>query len=426
MSAVHVVLAGGGTAGHIEPALNLADCLRRHDPGVGITALGTQRGLETRLVPERGFDLRLITPTPMPRRPSMDLARLPSRLRTSVAEVRAVLEDTGADVVVGFGGYVALPAYLGARGRVPTVIHEANARPGLANKVGARFTRYVGCAVPDAIAGTRHIAMPLRRAIAELDRPAVRVQAREYFGLDPDRPTLLVFGGSQGARRLNQAVLEAAGGLTSQGIQVLHAVGTRNDDQRPEDGLGPAPYVAVPYIDRMDLAYAAADVALCRAGAMTCAELAAVGLPALYVPLPIGNGEQRFNALPVVDEGRWPHRRRREPRRRAGARRARAPAARRRPATRDGVGGRVPRSARRGRETEAAGARRRRCGLAARRARRRSMTAENASPADLSGLGRVQRGHRRRRDVGDRAESSWHAVSGSAAATPRTRVGSPP
>ena len=303
MTPVHVVLAGGGTAGHIEPALNLADCLRHHDPEIGVTALGTDRGLETRLVPQRGYDLRLITATPMPRRPTLDLARLPSRLRTSVAEARAVLEETSADVVVGFGGYVALPAYLAARGRVPIVIHEANARPGLANKVGSRFTAYVGCAVPDAIAGSRHIGMPLRRAIAELDRVALRAEARAGFGLDPDRPPLLVFGGSQGARRLNQAVIDAAEGLTAQGIQVLHAVGERNGDQRPSGALGPAPYVAVPYLDRMDLAYAAADVALCRAGAMTCAELAAVGLPALYVPLPIGNGEQRLNALPVVAEG---------------------------------------------------------------------------------------------------------------------------
>ena len=295
---MHVVLAGGGTAGHVEPALNLADCLRRHDPDVGITALGTERGLETRLVPERGYDLRLITATPMPRRPTMDLARLPTRVRRAVSEVRDVLETTGADVVVGFGGYVALPAYLGARGRVPVAIHEANARPGLANRVGARQTSYVACAVPGAIPGARHIAMPLRRTIAELDRAALRAEARDFFGLDPDRPTLLVFGGSQGARRLNEAVVEAAPGLTAQGIQVLHAAGLRNDDQRPGGTLGPAPYVAL-----MDLAYAAADVALCRAGAMTCAELAAVGLPALYVPLPIGNGEQRLNALPVVDAG---------------------------------------------------------------------------------------------------------------------------
>jgi len=303
VSPVHVVLAGGGTAGHVEPALNLADCLRRHDPDVGITALGTARGLETTLVPDRGYDLRVITATPLPRRPNLDLARLPARVRRSVAEVREVLEDTRADVVVGFGGYVALPAYLAARGRVPIVIHEANARPGLANKVGARFTSFVGCAVPGAIPHSQHVAMPLRRAIADLDRGALRAEARAAFRLDLDRPTLLVFGGSQGARRLNQAAVDAAVGLTSQGIQVLHAVGTRNDDQRPSSGLGPAPYVTVPYIDRMDLAYAAADVALCRAGAMTCAELAAVGLPALYVPLPIGNGEQRLNALPVVDAG---------------------------------------------------------------------------------------------------------------------------
>ncbi|MBI1377537.1 MAG: undecaprenyldiphospho-muramoylpentapeptide beta-N-acetylglucosaminyltransferase [Frankiales bacterium] len=300
---MHVVLAGGGTAGHAEPALNLADCLRRHDPACGITALGTERGLETRLVPERGYELRLITATPMPRRPGADLARLPSRVRRAVAEVRAVLDDTGADVVVGFGGYVALPAYLGARGRVPLVVHEANARPGLANRVGARFTPYVGCAVPGAIAGSRHIAMPLRRQIAELDRDALRATARAHFGLDPDRPTLLVTGGSQGARRINEAVVGAAAGLTAQGIQVLHAAGLRNDDQRPTGALGPAPYVAVPYIERMDLALAAADVALSRAGAMTCAEFAAVGLPALYVPLPIGNGEQRLNALPVVEAG---------------------------------------------------------------------------------------------------------------------------
>ena len=300
---MHVVLAGGGTAGHIEPALNLADCLRRHDPDCGITALGTEAGLETKLVPERGYDLRLITATPMPRRPTLYLARLPALVRRSVTEVREILETTGADVVVGFGGYVALPAYLGARGHVPIVIHEANARPGLANRVGARFTPYIGCAVPDAMSHARHIGMPRRQTSAHLDRGALLAEARAHFGLDPDRPTLLVTGGSQGARRINDAVITAAPGLTAQGIQILHAAGLRNDDQRPTGTLGPAPYIGLPYIDRMDLALAAADVALSRAGAMTCAEFAAVGLPALYVPLPIGNGEQRLNALPVVNAG---------------------------------------------------------------------------------------------------------------------------
>jgi UDP-N-acetylglucosamine--N-acetylmuramyl-(pentapeptide) pyrophosphoryl-undecaprenol N-acetylglucosamine transferase len=300
---VHVLLAGGGTAGHIEPALNLADCLVRHDPEIQISALGTDRGLETRLVPERGYDLHLITASPMPRRLSSDLVRLPTRVRQSIADVQRVLDQTKADVVVGFGGYVALPAYLAARGRTPIVIHEANARPGLANRVGARFTPYVASAVPDAIPGAAHIGLPLRRTISTLDRSAMQAQARAHFGLDPDRPTLFVFGGSQGARSLNQAIADAAPALTAAGVQILHSAGERNDDQRPVGMLGQAPYVGLRYIDRMDLAYAAADVALCRAGAMTCAELAAVGLPAVYVPLPIGNGEQRLNALPVVGAG---------------------------------------------------------------------------------------------------------------------------
>ena len=139
MSAPSVVIAGGGTAGHIEPALALADALSRAVPDARITALGTERGLETTLVPERGYPLELIPPVPLPRRPSADLLRLPWRVGAAVRRVREVLDAFDADVVVGFGGYVALPAYLAARGRVPIVVHEANARAGLANKVGARF-----------------------------------------------------------------------------------------------------------------------------------------------------------------------------------------------------------------------------------------------------------------------------------------------
>jgi len=299
-----VLLAGGGTAGHIEPALAVADALIAIDPTIRITALGTERGLETTLIPDRGYELRLIPAVPLPRKPSTDLVTLPTRMRSAITATRAIMAEREVDVVIGFGGYVALPAYLAARGRVPIVIHEANATAGLANKIGARFAVAVAAAVDGSgLKGARVVGNPVRRSLSQLDRAGLRAQAREFFGLDPAAPTLLVFGGSQGARRLNQAALDAAPGLTSQGIQVLHAVGGRNDDQRPGPEVGPAPYVTVPYLDRMDLAYAAADVALCRAGAMTCAELAAVGLPALYVPLPIGNGEQRLNALPVVNAG---------------------------------------------------------------------------------------------------------------------------
>lgn len=299
-----VVLAGGGSAGHVEPALALADALRRGDAGVTVTLLGTARGLETRLVPDRGYDLRLIPPVPLPRRLTADLLRVPGRVGGAVRAARAVIDDVAADVVVGFGGYVALPAYLaGRRARTPIVVHEINARAGLANRIGARMTRHVGVGNASIrLPHSRIVGVPLRAAISGLDRAATRAAARAHFGLEPDRPCLLVFGGSQGAQALNTAVSAARDHFAADGVQVLHAIGPTNTLEITPIAGAP-PYVVVPYLERMDLAYAAADMALCRSGAMTVAELTAVGLPAAYVPLPHGNGEQRLNALPVVEAG---------------------------------------------------------------------------------------------------------------------------
>ncbi len=300
-----VVLAGGGTAGHVEPAMAVADALSALQPGIRVTALGTERGLETRLVPERGYPLELVTPVPLPRTLNADLLRLPWRIRGSIRQARAVLDSVAADVVVGFGGYVAVPAYLGARsGRVPIVVHEANARAGLANRLGARFARRVLAAVPGSgLRGADVVGMPLRASITGLDRAALRSAARAHFGFTDDARVLLVFGGSQGAASINRAVSAAAADLARAGIAVLHAHGPKNTLDLPAPRPGDPPYVAVPYLSRMDLAYAAADLAICRSGAMTVAEVSAVGLPAVYVPLPIGNGEQRLNALPVVRAG---------------------------------------------------------------------------------------------------------------------------
>jgi UDP-N-acetylglucosamine--N-acetylmuramyl-(pentapeptide) pyrophosphoryl-undecaprenol N-acetylglucosamine transferase len=322
-----VVVAGGGTAGHIEPALAFADAVRRLRPDAVVTALGTERGLDTRLIPSRGYPLELIPPVPLPRTPGVDLLRLPGRVLSAVSAVRKVLRRVRADVVVGFGGYVALPAYLAARGRTPIVVHEANALPGLANKVGARFAALVAAAVPGS--GLPHaqvLGIPLRQSVTSLDRPALRSSARERYGLPADAPVLLVFGGSQGARTLNTAVVAALPGLVEAGIAVLHVHGptlTPGDGQtgtpaEPAPGYVPQMYRAqmcpaqmypaqmyraAPYIEEMHLAYAAADAVLCRAGAMTVAEVSAVGLPAVYVPLPHGNGEQALNAAPVVAAG---------------------------------------------------------------------------------------------------------------------------
>ena len=297
-----VLVAGGHSAGHIEPAMNLADALRTADPTVEITALGTERGLDTTLIPQRGYALELIPPVPLPRKLNRALLTTPGRLREAVRAAGDVIDRHQVDVVVGFGGYVALPAYVAARRRdVPIVLHEANARPGIANRLGARLTRHVFTAsaavrLPNATA----IGIPLRPAIATLDRAASRTDARLDFGLWPDAPTLLVTGGSQGARTINTAVAAAADGLRDASVQVLHVVGPKNT---VDVGEGKPPYVVVPYVEHMDRAYAAADFVLCRAGAMTCAELAAVALPAAYVPLPLRGGEQRHNAEPIVAAG---------------------------------------------------------------------------------------------------------------------------
>ena len=304
--APRIVVAGGGTAGHIEPAMNLADAVRRLAPSAVITALGTSKGLDTTLIPARGYPLELIPPVPLPRAVNRALLATPGRVRAAVAAAGEILDRVQAEVVVGFGGYVAVPAYLAARSRsLPLIVHEANAKPGLANRGAARLTTHVFTASPEAhLAHATVIGIPLRPAISQLDRPALRAEARAKFGLDPDRPTLLVFGGSQGARSINWAAGEAAAGLRAAGVQVLHIIGQKNELTLPDrNAPGEAPYVIVPYVEQMQFAYAAADMALCRCGAMTCAELAAVGLPAAYVPYPVGNGEQRFNALPIVKAG---------------------------------------------------------------------------------------------------------------------------
>ena len=310
---MRVVLAGGGSAGHVEPALAVADALLEADSSIQVTCLGTQRGLETRLVPLRGYELALIPAVPLPRSVTPQLLAVPGRLASAVHATGKILDRVGADVLVGFGGYVATPAYLAAkRHNVPIVVHEANPLPGIANRLGARLTSHVFTGQPDTkLRNARYLGLPIRRQIADLDRFAVGDKARAHFGLRPDLPVLLVFGGSQGAKSINGALAGAAGPIRAAGVQILHVTGPKNAAEAlsaagpvAESGsAGAVPYVAVPYVDRMDLAYAAADFALCRAGANTCAELTAVGLPAAYVPLPFGNGEQRLNALPIVQRG---------------------------------------------------------------------------------------------------------------------------
>jgi UDP-N-acetylglucosamine--N-acetylmuramyl-(pentapeptide) pyrophosphoryl-undecaprenol N-acetylglucosamine transferase len=304
---MRVLLAGGGTAGHTSPLLATADALRRlaaESPGrsIEITCVGTPRGLESTVVPAAGYPLELIPPVPLPRAVNAELARVPANLRRAVRAAREVIDRIRPDVVVGYGGYVSLPVYLAARRRkVPVVVHEQNALPGLANRIGARIAARVGVSFPDTpLSRAEYVGLPIRRLVSTLDRAAVRAEARAFFGLDAERPTVVVTGGSQGARRLNEAMVAAAPVFAQAGVQVLHVVGPKNEPIAPPTGV---PYVALTYVDRMDYALAAADLMVCRAGASSVTEAAAVGVPAVFVPLAIGNGEQRLNALPVVEAG---------------------------------------------------------------------------------------------------------------------------
>ncbi|HEY5822268.1 MAG TPA: undecaprenyldiphospho-muramoylpentapeptide beta-N-acetylglucosaminyltransferase [Propionibacteriaceae bacterium] len=303
-----VVLAGGGTAGHTSPLIATAYELQDLDPAVRVTAVGTARGLEVTVVPAAGLTLELIPPVPMPRRPGPDLAKVPLRLGQAVTATVEVLRKVEADVVLGFGGYVSTPVYLAARRLgLPIVIHEQNALPGLANKLAARMTRHVYTSFP----GTRlphadYIGLPIRRAITELDRPAERSAALEAFDLDPGLRTLLVSGGSQGALSINTAVIGARERLLARGIQILHVLGPKNmTDQtsRSVDDATGAAYQPLAFVERMEQAYAAADLMLGRCGASTVLETAATGLPAVFVPYPHGNGEQARNAELVVESG---------------------------------------------------------------------------------------------------------------------------
>ena len=301
-----VVLAGGGTAGHISPLLAIARAIQEARADATVCAVGTAAGMETRLVPEAGVQLELIERVPLPRRPSVDLVRLPRRMATAVAQAGRILDAQQATVVVGVGGYVCTPVYLAAaRRRIPVVIHEANAKPGLANRVGARFASVVATAFPDTpLRGARVVGMPMREEIAPLDRAAQKSRARVALGLQPDLPTVVVTGGSSGAQSMNRTVAAVAREVGEHGYQLLHVTG-RTTEVRTPDGelLRARNYVQTEFVDGMESVYAAADLLVARAGAATVCEVAAVGLPAVFVPLPIGNGEQELNARSLVAAG---------------------------------------------------------------------------------------------------------------------------
>ena len=360
---VSLVLAGGGTAGHVNPLLSIAQAIRAQRPQAHISILGTSVGLEARLVPAAGFELTTIEKVPFPRSVNLDALKFPYRWIKERKAVSHLLSSSNADVVVGVGGYAAAPAYVAAhRAGLPLVIHEQNARAGMANKLGARWAQFVGTvyddtglpqqpessdaqaspaaqagqsteasqgtqtspAVPTSLYGVHRVGLPLRQAIAqacekiETNPQVAREESARALGLDPHRPIVVVTGGSLGALSLNEAIAGACDALLEH-AQVIHLTGkgklaqvretvTRIIGRQHlaglgEDQAGQGDYHAAEYLEHIELAFLCADLVVCRSGAGTVAELTALGLPAVYVPLPIGNGEQKFNAEPVVEAG---------------------------------------------------------------------------------------------------------------------------
>ncbi|OEJ31612.1 UDP-N-acetylglucosamine--N-acetylmuramyl-(pentapeptide) pyrophosphoryl-undecaprenol N-acetylglucosamine transferase [Streptomyces subrutilus] len=320
-AALSVVIGAGGTGGHIYPGLALAEALRAAVPGAVVSFIGTERGLETELIPGAGY--RLHTVDMIPFDPALGARRylLPAALLKSAHQARSVIRAQGAQVAVGMGGYPSAPAVLGARlAGLPAVIHESNAVPGRANRFAARLTPHVAVAFDRSrgrlAGGERALTtgMPISAALsglAELAAPAraaLRAEARRALGVPLGRRLVVFNGGSLGAVRLTRAAAALAGLWQHRDdVQLLVKTGPAAlADTVAELAASGGQRIAraLPYLDRMDLVYAAADLVVCRAGSATVAELAATGVPAVLVPYPYAPGDhQTHNARVLSDAG---------------------------------------------------------------------------------------------------------------------------
>ena len=314
---VYAVIAGGGTGGHVIPGLAIGRALvaRGHDPA-SLHFVGSQRGPESRLVPDAGFSLTVLPGRGIQRRLTAENVAAAAGLSRALGRAVRLLRALRPRVVVSVGGYASVPCALAAVSmRIPIVVHEQNAVPGAANRLVAPMARacavsYEGTSLPRAVV----TGNPVRPEVAAVDRAGGMAEARRELGLPADRSVLAVVGGSLGALTLNRAVLDALPAWAGRhDLAVHHVVGARDWDLvegelRAADGRQPpdAPlfYRSVRYEDRMPLLLAAADLFVCRAGGNTVAELATVGVPSVLVPLPGAPGDhQTANGRVLADAG---------------------------------------------------------------------------------------------------------------------------
>jgi UDP-N-acetylglucosamine--N-acetylmuramyl-(pentapeptide) pyrophosphoryl-undecaprenol N-acetylglucosamine transferase len=322
---LRVAIAAGGTGGHIYPGLAVAAALRELTAGrCDIHFFGVAGRLEETLVPEYGYPLHTSDMVGLGGARGLTL---PLRLTRSAWQCAGLLRRLGTEVVIGMGGYPSVPAVAGAwLARLPALVHESNAVPGRANAFAARLTSRV--AIAHAATGARFparaevrlVGMPLLPSVAAIDRGALRAEARAHFGVRPGQRLVIVSGGSLGARTLTDAavglarlwggrgdvrVLVKTGAAAFEQVRQRLAQSSVAENSVAESSVAESSVVtAVSYLDRMDLAYAAADIFVCRAGAGTVSELAHVGVPSVLVPYPHAPGDhQRHNALALAAAG---------------------------------------------------------------------------------------------------------------------------
>lgn len=312
---MRVLVTGGGTGGHIYPALAIARGIREKYPGAEVLYVGTATGMEADIVPKEGFAFATVTVEGLPRRITPRAIITLGKLIKGIGQAFAVVKRFSPDVVIGTGGYVCGPVVLAAAlKKIPTLIHEQNAYPGITNKLLSRFVSRVMVTFPESI---RYFPHNTRITVTGLPiRPDILTSGREAgiegFGLAGDKLTLLIFGGSRGARSINRAVVETAKDLTaSKELQILHVTGTLGYEETLT-GLKAAGILldksgnitVKPYLYNMEDALAAADLVVCRAGAATLAEITALGLPAILIPYPYAaENHQEYNARALADRG---------------------------------------------------------------------------------------------------------------------------